>query len=95
MKTRMPALECNCHENNIPQTDYTAMTNGVQLVMPLNCETGCGILPSAVLRYQSENGFVRYYDTARTLAIKRQLAEVHGCRAVFGLMCEHEVLEEQ
>ena len=64
-------------------------------VMPLNCETGCGVLPSAVLRYQSENGFVRYYDTARTLAIKRQLAEVHGCRAVFGLMCEHEVLEEQ
>ena len=25
-------------KTNIPQTDYTAMTNGVQLVMPLNCE---------------------------------------------------------
>lgn len=64
-------------------------------VMALTCETGHGVLPSAVLRYQAGNGVVRYYDTARTLAIKRQLAEAHGCRAVFGLMCEHEVLEEQ
>ena len=43
-------------------------------VMPLTCETGHGVLPSAVLRYQAEHGVVRYYDTARTRVIKRQLA---------------------
>ena len=25
-------------KTNLPQTDYTAMTNGFQLVMPLDCE---------------------------------------------------------
>ena len=25
-------------KRNMPQTDYTAMTNGFQLVMPLDCE---------------------------------------------------------
>ena len=25
-------------KTNMPQTDYTAMTNGFQLVMPLDCE---------------------------------------------------------
>ena len=38
MKIRMLAVECNYHETNLPQTDYTAMTNGFQLIMPLDCE---------------------------------------------------------
>ena len=25
-------------KTNLPQTDYTTMTNGFQLVMPLDCE---------------------------------------------------------
>ena len=91
---------CNHWENLVRRAEKRYGSNWVleeipQLcVMPLTCETQRGVLPSAILCYQAENGVVRYYDTARTLTIKRQLAEAHGCRAVFGLMCEHEALEE-
>ena len=75
-------------KRNMPQTDYTAMTNGFQLVMPLDCEVNIEKnapvrLLNAVMERMDYSGLL-YPITSLTMKLT---LEPHRIKRIF--FCDH------
>lgn len=54
-----------------------------------------GLLKAALLRYESGEGLIRYYDTEETIQEKREIAATQGCRAAICLYQDIKQLHQQ